>query len=38
MAFLHILHYKLCVLPVRDASFVPEWLDRCEQWLEEGAP
>lgn len=37
MAFLHILHYKLCVLPVRDASFVPAWLDLCERWLENGS-
>jgi hypothetical protein len=32
-AFLEILHYRLVVRPVRDAGFVPTWLDECDRWL-----
>ena len=33
--FLEILYYKLFVKPVKDAYFVPAWLDECERWLDE---
>lgn len=35
--FLEILYYKLVVKPVRDAAFVPAWLDQCERWIEPAA-
>jgi aminoglycoside phosphotransferase (APT) family kinase protein len=34
--FLEILYYKLFVRPVKDASFVPVWLDESERWLTAG--
>lgn len=30
--FLEILHFKLCVYPARDPSFLPVWLEECERW------
>lgn len=35
-SFLEILHHKLFVFPVADPSFLPAWLDACEQWEDLG--
>lgn len=33
LAFLEVLNYRLCVRPVPERGFVPEWLSACERWL-----
>ncbi|HET9771899.1 MAG TPA: aminoglycoside phosphotransferase family protein [Acidimicrobiia bacterium] len=33
--FLEILYYKLVVKPVKDPGFLPDWLERCEDWVGE---
>lgn len=30
--FLEILHFKLCVYPSPDPTFLPVWLEECERW------
>lgn len=37
-SMLEILYYKLVVRPVRDASFLGDWLDECDRCLEPVAP
>lgn len=37
-SMLEILYYKLVVRPVRDASFLADWLDECDRCLESVAP